>query len=50
LAKRALANSCPNDVEEVVEDVIGSINGIRISTQKLRGCLHTAIRLASFLR
>ena len=38
LAKRALANSCPNDVEELVEDVIGSINAIRISTRKLRGC------------
>ena len=39
LAKRALANSCPNDMEELVEDVIGSINGIRSSTQKLRGCI-----------
>src|SRR6266403_1556200 len=39
LAKRALANSCPNDVEELVEDVIGSINRIRVSTQKLRGCI-----------
>jgi hypothetical protein len=39
LAKRALANSCPNDLEELVEDVIGSINGIRTSTQKLRGCI-----------
>ena len=39
LAKRALANSCPNNVEELVEDVIRSINAIRISTQKLRGCI-----------
>jgi hypothetical protein len=39
LAKRALANSCPNDVEELVEDVIGAINAIRTSTQKLRGCI-----------
>jgi hypothetical protein len=39
LAKRALANSCPNDVEELVEDVIRSINSIRASTQKLRGCI-----------
>jgi hypothetical protein len=39
LAKRALANSCPNDVEELVEDVIGSINAIRTSTRKLRGCI-----------
>jgi transposase len=39
LAKRALANSCPNDLEELVEDVIQSINGIRNSTHKLRGCI-----------
>jgi hypothetical protein len=26
-------------VEELVEDVIHSINNIRISTQKLRGCI-----------
>ncbi len=49
LAKRALANSCPNDVEELVEDVIGSINRIRISTQKLRGCILQS-GLPSFLR
>jgi len=47
LAKRALANSCPNDVEELVEDVIDSINGIRTSTQKPTR-LHTAIRSALF--
>jgi transposase len=34
LAKRTLANSCPNDLEELVEDVIHSINRIRTSTQK----------------
>jgi transposase len=39
LAKRALVNSCPNDVEELAEDVICSINSIRISTHKLRGCI-----------
>jgi transposase len=39
LAKRVLANSCPNDLEELVEDVIYSINRIRSSTQKLRGCI-----------
>jgi transposase len=38
LAKRALANSCPYDVGELIEDVIDSINGIRMSTQKRRGC------------
>jgi transposase len=49
LAKRALANNCPNDVEELVEDVIGSINAIRTSTRKLRGCILQS-GLPSFLR
>jgi len=49
LAKRILANSCPNDVEELVEHVIRSINGIRVSTQKLRGCILQS-GLLSFLR
>jgi transposase len=48
LAKRALANSCPNDLDELVDDVIRSINGIRISTQKLRGCIVQS-ELPSFL-
>jgi hypothetical protein len=39
LRKRAFANSCPKAVEELIEDVIDSINGIRMSTQKLRGCI-----------
>jgi hypothetical protein len=34
LAKRIFANSFPNDVEELVEDVIRSINGIRIFSRK----------------
>ena len=49
LAKRALANSCPNDLEELVEDVIQSINGIRDSAHKLRGCIVQS-ELPSFLR
>ena len=49
LAKRTLANSCPNDLEELVEDVIYSINGIRTTTQKLRGCIAQS-ELPSFLR
>ena len=49
LAKRTLANSCPNDLEELVEDVIQSINEIRNSTQKLRGCIVQS-ELPSFLR
>ena len=49
LAKRALANSCPNDLEELVEDVIDSINNVRSSRQKLRGCIEQS-ELPSFLR
>src|SRR6266478_3039908 len=49
LAKRVLANSCPNDLEDLVEDVIRSVNGIRSSTQKLRGCIVQS-ELPSFLR
>ena len=39
LAKRELANSCPNDVDELLEDILGSIEGIRSSPEKLRGCI-----------
>jgi transposase len=39
LAKRELANSCPNDVDELMKDILGSIDGIRNSQQKLRGCI-----------
>ena len=39
LAKRELANSCPKDVDELMEDIIRSINGIRSSPAKLRGCI-----------
>ena len=39
LAKRELANSCPNEVDELMEDILGSIDGIRNSQQKLRGCI-----------
>jgi putative transposase len=49
LAKRTLANSCPDDLEELVADVIGSINDIRSSSQKLRGCIVQS-DLPSFLR
>lgn len=38
-AKRELANSCPRDVEELVDDVLRSIDGIRSSSEKLRGCI-----------
>jgi len=49
LAKRALANSCPTDLEELVEQVIHSINSVRISADKLRGCIVHS-ELPSFLR
>jgi transposase len=39
LSKRELANSCPDNVEELTEDITRSINGIRISQAKLRGCI-----------
>jgi len=39
LAKRDLANSCPNDVEELMKDILGSIEAIRNSAEKLRGCV-----------
>jgi transposase len=49
LAKRELANSCPDDVDELMEDIIRSINGIRTSPRKLRGCIVQS-DLPSFLR
>ena len=39
LAKRELANSCPNDVDELMEDILGAIEGVRNSSEKLRGCI-----------
>ena len=39
LAKQTLANSCPNDVDELMEDILGSIEAIRRSPEKLRGCI-----------
>jgi transposase len=49
LAKRELANSCPHDVDELMEDIIRSINGIRTSPVKLRGCIVQS-ELPIFLR
>ncbi|HMD85941.1 MAG TPA: hypothetical protein VKO18_14700, partial [Terriglobia bacterium] len=39
LAKRELANGCPLDVDELMDDIIGSINELRTSPEKLRGCI-----------
>jgi transposase len=48
LAKRELANSCPNDVDELMEDILCSIEAIRTSPEKLRGCILQS-ELPSFL-
>jgi transposase len=39
LAKQKLANSCSNDVDQLLEDILGSIEAIRNSSEKLRGCI-----------
>jgi transposase len=39
LAKGELANSCPKNVEELMDDVIRSVNSIRGSREKLHGCI-----------
>jgi len=39
LAKRELANGSPLDTDDLMDDVIASINGIRTSPEKLRGCI-----------
>ena len=39
LAKRELANSCPNDVDELMEDILVSIEAIGNSAEKLSGCI-----------
>jgi len=47
-AKRELANSCPRDVDELMEDILRSIAGIRSWPEKLRGCIPQS-DLPSFL-
>jgi transposase len=49
LAKRELANSCPKDVDELMKDILGSIDEIRNSQDKLRGCIVQS-ELTIFLR
>lgn len=39
LAKREPAQGCPNDVDELMDDLIRSIDAIRSSPRKLRGCI-----------
>jgi len=38
-AKGDLANSCPRDVDELMEDILRSIDRVRSSPEKLRGCI-----------
>lgn len=49
LAKRDLANSQPNDVHELMEQIIDSIGRIRNSAAKLSGCVLQS-ELPPFLR
>jgi hypothetical protein len=39
LAKKELANGCPKNVDELMENIICTIDGIRESSEKLRGCI-----------
>ena len=48
-AKRELANSCPQDIDELMEDIIRTINGIGRSKKKLRACIEQS-EMPSFLR
>ena len=47
--KGKLANSCPRDVDELLEDILGPIDGIRSIPDKLRGCI-LQCESPSFLR
>jgi transposase len=49
LAKRELANGCPRNAEELMEDLVCSIEAIRRSPLKLRGCIRQS-KLPPFLR
>jgi transposase len=49
LTKRQLANSCPRDIDELMDDIIRTMNGIGRSQEKLRGCIDHS-ELPSFLR
>lgn len=49
LAKRSLANTCPRDLDQLIQQVIDSIEQIRGSQKKLRGCIRQST-LPIFLR
>jgi putative transposase len=48
-AKRKLSNSCPKDIDKLMADIIRSIDGVKRSQKKLRGCIEQS-ELPSFLR
>jgi transposase len=48
-AKRKLANSCPKDIDELMDDVIRSIDGVKWAQKKLRSCIEKS-DMPSFLR
>jgi transposase len=48
-AKRKLANSCPTDIDELMEDIIRSINGVKRSQKNLQDCIEKS-ELPAFLR
>lgn len=39
LTKRSMANGRPDDVEELISDLVDSMEGLRHSQKKLRGCI-----------
>jgi transposase len=39
LAKRAIANTCPHNRQELLDDIMTSLNAIKRSKRKLRGCI-----------
>ena len=49
LAKQDLANGCPNDVDELMEDLVRAIESTRKSPARLRGCILQS-ELPPFLR
>ena len=49
LAKRNIANTSPKNVDELMEDILRSIERIKVSPKKLRGCILQS-DLPSFLR
>ena len=49
LAKRDMANGCPHDVQELMDEVLRSIERIRVSPAQLRGCILQS-ELPPFLR